>query len=202
MVSLYIYTFYDETKYWILDDNITIFEKEIKDRQISENFYELFKEANIDFGRINKIIFINGPGSFTSLRFFLTFAKALKVSFPEIKVIPVNLLELMAFTKKGEVDVIMGGNREFLRFFHYGKYKNINGTLEIIEEIRLISYEEAVKINKPLFIGVKPSFPVENYTVRLDDMINFSNYKLKKGNIENIISLTPYYYKQFVTKKV
>jgi len=33
-------------------------------------------------------------------------------------------------------------------------------------------------------------------------MVKFANYKIENNDIENIISLTPYYYKQFVTKKV
>ncbi len=202
MVDLYIYTFYDETKYWIVENKKVVFELETKERQISERFYDLFDTSGVEFNEIDKFVFINGPGSFTSLRFFLTFAKGLKVSVPDIKIIPLNLLELMAFTQSGEVNVIMGGSREFLRFFHYGKYKKTDDKFEIIEDVRLISYEDASKVENPLFIGVKPDFDVREYSIDIDDMINFSNYKSEKNDVEDIISLTPYYYKQFVTRKV
>ncbi len=202
MVDLYIYTFYDETKYWIMDNNKILFNLEVNERRISENFYDLFDNAGVKFNEIKRFAFINGPGSFTSLRFFLTFAKGLKVSVPDIEIIPLNLLELMAFTQNGEVNVIMGGSREFLKFFHYGKYRKTDNDFKIIEDVKLISYEDAKKIENPLFIGVKPDFDINEYNIDLIDMINFSDYKSEKGDIENIISLTPYYYKQFVTKKV
>lgn len=202
MVDLYIYTFFDKTKYWITDNDKVIFSLGLNERRISEKFYDLFDTSGVKFNEIKKFVFINGPGSFTSLRFFLTFAKGLKVSVPDIEIIPLNLLELMAFTQNGEVDVIMGGSREFLKFFHYGKYKKTDNDFEILEDVKLISYEDAKKIEKPLFIGVKPDFEINQYNIDLIDMINFSDYKSEKGDIENIISLTPYYYKQFVTKKV
>jgi tRNA A37 threonylcarbamoyladenosine modification protein TsaB len=211
MKDLYIFTFYDQTNYWVVENNKEIFNKEINVRQISGNFYDLFDESGVKFNEISKFVFINGPGSFTSLRFFLTFAKGLKVSIPEIQIVPLNLLEMMAFTQNGIVDVIMGGSRQFLKFFHYGKYslahkppewEVLAPSFEIIEDVKLISYEEASKIEKPLFIGAKPDFEVQEYNIKLEDMINFSNYKLEKSDVDNIISLTPYYYKQFVTKKV
>lgn len=202
MVDLYIYTFYDDMKYWIVDNGKMVFELETNTRQISGIFYDLLDSSGVEFKEIQKIVFINGPGSFTSLRFFLTFAKALKVSFPDIEVIPLNLLEMMAFTQKGEINVIMGGSREFLKFFHYGKYKKTDDNFEIVEDVKLISYEDAKKIVKPLFIGVKPDFEIQPYNIELDDMISFSDYKSEKSDIEDIISLTPYYYKHFVTKKL
>ena len=208
MVDLYIHTFYDDMKYWLVNEDGEIHKFEITTRQISAIFYDeieaLLKKLNSSYKDIKKIVFINGPGSFTSLRFFLTFAKSLKVSFPEIQVIPLNLLEMMAFTKDGISDVIMGGSREFLKFFHYGRYEKVVLAPEfrVVEDVKLVSYEDASKMDKPLFIGVKPDFEVEEYIIKLEDMINFSNYKLASGDVENIISLTPYYYKQFVTKKV
>ncbi len=202
MFDVYIYTFYNETKYWILKEKEEIFKLEVNQIQISENFYDLFEQSGIDFKDIKTLTFINGPGSFTSLRFFLTFAKALKVSSPDVQIIPLNMLELIAFSKLGTHDVIMGGSREFLKFFHHGIYKRTEESFKILQDVKLISYDEASNIKNPLFLGVKPNFEVKEYNINLKDMMAFSEYKLKNNQIDNILSLTPYYYKQFVTKKV
>ena len=200
MVDLYIYTFYDETKYWIVQNEEEIFSKFVKERQISENFYDLLALSGVNFKDIDRLAFVNGPGSFTSLRFFLTFAKALKVSFPNVEIVPLNLLEIIGYSRNGVNNVIMGGNRKFSKFFHYAKYEKKDDSMDILEDVRLISYDEALKIEKPLYLGVKPDFEITGYEINLNDMINFSNYKFEKGKQENIINLTPYYYKQFSTK--
>ena len=173
----------------------------MKERQISKNFYSLFAESGIKFSEIGRISFINGPGSFTSLRFFLTFAKALKVSFSEVEVIPLNLLEVMGFQKGETVDVVMGGNREFLKFFHHARYENKDGIFKVVKDVDLISYEDAKKLKKPLFLGVKPEFEVTPYKISLSDMIKYTDYKIKNSDFDDIITLTPYYYKKFSTKK-
>ena len=79
MVDLYIFTFYEQTKYWIVENDKTIFELEVNERQVSTTFYKVFDDSGVKFEEIKRFVFVNGPGSFTSLRFFLTFAKGLKV---------------------------------------------------------------------------------------------------------------------------
>ncbi len=198
-MKLFIFHFYQETILWLQDEDKT-FERKVNERAISSVFYNLIedilKESKKDYSDIEYIAFINGPGSFTSLRFFLTFIKALSVSYPTIKMIPLNILEVMAFSLDGENDIVMGGSRKFLKYFHHAKYFKSNTEFTLIKEIEVTPYDKVSKLN-PLYIGVEPDFDIKSYTPTLNDMKNISEYKIKNSLIEDIISLTPYYYKSF-----
>ena len=58
---------------------------------------EMLKNANIDINEIEKIIAVNGPGSFTGIRIGLTIAKVLAWA-KNIPIIPISSLEAMCLS--------------------------------------------------------------------------------------------------------
>lgn len=200
MNKIYIYHFYNTTKIWLKTNN-SLTEVEIKEQNISVFFYKYLEDIliknKLSYSDINEFIFINGPGSFTSLRFFLTFAKALFVSYPEIVFIPLNLLEIIGFANEGTTNILMGGNREFLEFFHFASYKKEGNSFEIIEIPRIIKYEDAKLLKNPYFLGLSPDFNVINFEIKLEHIDNIAKWKKESNNIDNIVLLTPYYFKNF-----
>lgn len=77
---------------------------------------EMLKEANIDINDIEKIIAVNGPGSFTGIRIGLTIAKILAWA-RNIPIIPLSSLEAMCLSageKHNYVVPIIDARRGFV----------------------------------------------------------------------------------------
>ncbi len=196
--TLYISHFYNFTTVYLqIEDKV--YKRDSSERSVSKFFYqildELFKESETSFEKINELIFINGPGSFTSLRFFLTFVKALSVSIPNTIFIPLNLLDIIGFSKEGENSVIMGGTKKFIEHFYYAKYFKSEYDFKILEPHKIISYDSASKINSPLFIGIEPDFSIIKTEITLENMRALADWKKSTNSVDSIISLEPYYIK-------
>ncbi|MBN2695849.1 hypothetical protein JXR93_14410 [bacterium] len=196
--TLYISHFYNFTTIY-LEIGDKIYKRDSNERGVSKVFYQIlddiFKESESSFEKINEMIFINGPGSFTSLRFFLTFVKALSVSIPNILFIPLNLLDVIGFSQKGENSVIMGGTKRFIEHFYYAKYYKDDSQFKLIEPHKIISYELASKIDSPLFIGIEPDFKIVKKDLSIENMRALADWKKSTNSIDSIISLEPYYIK-------
>lgn len=72
------------------------FAKELSERALFE-IETMFKVANIKPNEIDRIIVVNGPGSFTGVRIGVTIAKTLAWSMKK-EIIPVSSLEVMAIS--------------------------------------------------------------------------------------------------------
>ncbi len=84
--------------------------KEKMDNRLSANtlprIEEMFSVKNISISEIDKIIAVNGPGSFTGIRIGLTIAKTLAWS-KKIPIIPISSLEAMALSYDGDYNYIV-----------------------------------------------------------------------------------------------
>lgn len=200
MKQLLLYHFYENYQIWLkIDDKIiTVHGQE---RKISEQFYpivdQLLFDSNIGYQDLDRITFLNGPGSFTSLRFFLTFIKAFSVSFPSVELIPLNLLELIGFSQEGVHDVLLGGTRRFDRFCHHAKYRKEGNIFQELSPPTLIDQDQMEALNTPLFLGVPPEFPITPYHVKIEDLIQLGEWQLSHREPQSIETLTPYYLKSF-----
>lgn len=67
---------------------------------------EMLKQANIDINDIEKIIAVNGPGSFTGIRIGLTIAKTLAWA-KNIPIIPLSSLEAMSLSAGEDYEYVV-----------------------------------------------------------------------------------------------
>ena len=67
---------------------------------------EMFTVKDIPVDSINKIVAVNGPGSFTGIRIGLTIAKTLAWA-KNIPIIPISSLEAMALSYDGNYNYIV-----------------------------------------------------------------------------------------------
>ena len=83
------------------DDEIVAEIKEKLDNNLSKyalsRIEGMFKIKNISYDEIDKIIVVNGPGSFTGIRIGLTIAKTLAWA-KKIPIVPISSLEAMALS--------------------------------------------------------------------------------------------------------
>lgn len=95
----------------ILEDSNIIAEiKEKLDNNLSvytlPKIDEMLKNNNIDINSIEKIIVVNGPGSFTGIRIGLTIAKTLAWA-RNIPIIPISSLEAMSLSAEEDYDYVV-----------------------------------------------------------------------------------------------
>ena len=67
---------------------------------------DMFNNVNINPNEVNKIIVVNGPGSFTGIRIGLTIAKTMAWA-KKIPIIAISSLEAMALSSDGEYNYIV-----------------------------------------------------------------------------------------------
>ncbi len=95
----------------ILEDDEVILEiKEKLENNLSvytlPRVEDMLKKANVDINKIDKIIAVNGPGSFTGIRIGLTIAKTLAWA-KKIPIIPVSSLEAMCLSAGEEYNYVV-----------------------------------------------------------------------------------------------
>ena len=108
MKILYIDTSTDYLYTGIVSDNILLAEVKQKfSHDLSKyalyEISEMLKKVNINPTEVDKIIVVNGPGSFTGIRVGLTIAKTYAWSL-KTKITTISSLEAMAISHKNEYD--------------------------------------------------------------------------------------------------
>ena len=111
MMTLYLDTTSSFLYTAIIKDNEIIAEiKEHLGNNLSEytlpRIEEMLTVKNITVDDINKIIVVNGPGSFTGIRIGLTIAKTMAWA-KNIPIIPISSLEAMALSYDGYYDYVV-----------------------------------------------------------------------------------------------
>ena len=96
-----------------------------------------FKEANLDIKSVEKILVVNGPGSFTGIRIGVTVAKTIGWAL-NINVVPISSLELMATTEsnKDYIVPLIDARRGNVYAGIYDK------DLNVVMEDKLVSLDE------------------------------------------------------------
>lgn len=135
---------------------------------------QIFKENNIKPNKVNKIMVINGPGSFTGIRIGVTIAKIYAWTL-NINIVPISSLKAYAISNKGYdyYVSIIDARRNYVYAGIYDKDYN-----NVIKE-SYISKDELVdkinSLNNALIIGdtTLGSFPVISNKI---DVVNIYNY--------------------------
>ena len=102
MISLFIDTSSIDVSIAIIKDNIILSEitKEIPNKHsvyTTKFIDDMLKKANIEPKDIDKIMIVNGPGSFTGVRIGVTIAKTLSYLLNK-EVIPVSALKMLSLS--------------------------------------------------------------------------------------------------------
>ena len=111
MITLYLDTTSSFLYTALIKDNETLCEiKEELGNNLSEytlpRIEEMLNVKGIKPDEINKIIVVNGPGSFTGIRIGLTIAKTLAWA-KNIPIVPISSLEAMALSSDGDYDYVV-----------------------------------------------------------------------------------------------
>lgn len=122
----------------ILEDNTIIAEvKEKLENNLSEyalpRIEEMFTVKNINIDELDKIICVNGPGSFTGIRIGLTIAKTLAWA-KNIPIVPISSLEAMAFSSDGNYNYIVPAIDARRNYLYASIYDNQNGSFIMNEK--------------------------------------------------------------------
>ena len=157
--SAYLYTGIVE------EDKLLIEKKKYLEHELSkESLYivsEMFEEANLSVDDIDKIIVVNGPGSFTGIRIGLTFAKVYAWA-KKIEVTSISSLDAMAIStnistnkvpmlnaRRGYVYTgIYSKDNELLFDNSYIKLDEFMNSLNKLDDYKIISNDEEIELDK------------------------------------------------------
>lgn len=157
--SAYLYTGIVE------EDKLLIEKKKYLEHELSkESLYivsEMFDEANLSVDDIDKIIVVNGPGSFTGIRIGLTFAKVYAWA-KKIEVTSISSLDAMAISsnistnkvpmlnaRRGYVYTgIYSKDNELLFDNSYFKLDEFMNSLNKLDDYKIISNDEEIELDK------------------------------------------------------
>ena len=137
----------------ILEDSTIITEvKEKLDNNLSAytlpRIEEMFTVKNLSVDEIDKIICVNGPGSFTGIRIGLTIAKTLAWA-KNIPIVPISSLEAMALSSDGNYNYIVPAIDARRNYLYASFYDNENGCFIMNEKHILKSTLEIALDNLP-----------------------------------------------------
>ena len=135
----------------ILEDTKVISEiKENLDRDLSSlalfKIEEMFKNNNMDLNDIEKIIVVNGPGSFTGVRIGLTIAKTISWA-KKIPIIQISSLEAMALSSNNKYNYTVPAIDARRNYVFAAIYDNVNKSFILKEQYISINTLEAAMGN-------------------------------------------------------
>ena len=122
----------------ILEDTKVISEiKEKLERDLSRlalfKIEEMFKNNNMDLNDIEKIIVVNGPGSFTGVRIGLTIAKTISWA-KKIPIIQISSLEAMALSSDSKYNYTVPAIDARRNYVFATIYDNVNKSFILKEQ--------------------------------------------------------------------
>lgn len=182
----------------LIKDGILIGEiKETLGKDLSTNtlylIEEMFNECSIDVNDVDKIVVVNGPGSFTGIRIGITIAKTYAWAL-EKKITTISSLEAMSVSTKEEkykvpyIDARRG-------YVFAGIYNNNN---EVVLENQYIKFEDLQEIVKNLnspYTFISNDKLIEEQTEYKPDILEIVNYSKFKEEI-NPHAVNPIYLKK------
>lgn len=186
MIALYI----DTTSNYLYtaiykDGNIASEIKEKLNNDLSSfalpKISEMFEKTNINIKDIDKIIVVNGPGSFTGIRIGLTIGKTLAWAMKK-DIIQISSLEAMAISNIRECDFVVPAI-DARRNYVYGTIYDVANKKFVMNEkyILLQTLEVALEnlSGSCIFVSnddIKTKYEVEKYIPNIkkiiDDVIN------------------------------
>lgn len=182
----------------LIKDGILIGEiKETLGKDLSTNtlylIEEMFNECSIDVNDVDKIVVVNGPGSFTGIRIGITIAKTYAWAL-EKKITTISSLEAMSVStkeKKYKVPYI-----DARRGYVFAGIYNQNN--EVVLENQYIKFEDLQEIVKNLnspYTFISNDKLIEEQTEYKPDILEIVNYSKSKEEI-NPHAVNPIYLKK------
>jgi len=198
MISLFIDTSLEYVRAAIVKDNTLLAFKEgnvpnMHSVYATSYIKQVLDDAKIDANNIDKIMVVNGPGSFTGVRIGVTIAKTYGYLIKK-EVTPVSSLKCMAISRKhdGNIMCLISARRNN---YYLGLYDKDNQ--EIIPEMFTNGQQVLKLIEQYNPIVVSNEFSVLG-SVKLEkvnfDVLNILNYYQDKPTI-NAHKLVPNYLK-------
>lgn len=156
MITLFIDTSTEYLTVALIKDDIVISESTLSSFEHSKyamsEIEKLFKKNNLDSKSVNKIMVINGPGSFTGIRIGVTIAKTYAWAL-NINVIPISTLHAYSLSHVGYDYYIpyIDARRGYVYGAIYDKDYNsiLNDTYILFDEL----IKKVEKLNNIAFIG-------------------------------------------------
>lgn len=138
MITLYLDTTSSFLYTAIIKDGESLAEiKEHLGNNLSEytlpRIEEMLNVKNISVDDIDRIVVVNGPGSFTGIRIGLTIAKTMAWA-KNIPIVPISSLEAMALSADAEYDYIVPAIDARRNFLYASIYDNKNNSFVMNEK--------------------------------------------------------------------
>lgn len=197
MITLFIDTSTDTLTVGIIKNNILLDESTTSSSEHSKytlvEIEKILKKNNILPTEVNKIMVINGPGSFTGVRIGVTIAKTYAWAL-NIKVIPISTLKAYALSISNFDYYIplIDARRGYVYSSIYDKNYNeiLNDTYISLEELK----KHTDKLNNICYISKDKIKNIDTINVKLDIKKIYDYYKNNDGI--NSYMLLPNYLKK------
>ncbi len=188
MITLFLDTSTIRLIVGIYKDNMPIFivnEESMNDlsSRLLPTIKECLEKINLSVDDINRIIVVNGPGSFTGVRVGVTVAKTLAWS-KNIPIIPVSELELLATTKVDTTYIVpfIDARRDaFYAGMYDKKHKNIIEDTYITRESLLNKIKRRTSLKNVTFVSYNKVDEIESILPKLNIEYIVKKYARKKS---------------------
>ena len=197
MITLFIDTSTESLTIALFKDDVLLSTSTVSSSEHSKYampiLEQIFKENNIKPNMVNKIMVINGPGSFTGIRIGVTIAKIYAWSL-NINIVPISSLKAYAISNKGYdyYVSIIDARRNYVYAGIYDKDYN-----NVIKESYISKDELVDKVNSLSNVLVIGDTSLGDFTVRSNkiDVVSMYNYFKNDSGI-NAHMVNPVYLKK------
>ena len=197
MITLFIDTSTESLTIALFKDDVLLSTSTVSSSEHSKYampiLEQIFKENNIKPNMVNKIMVINGPGSFTGIRIGVTIAKIYAWAL-NINIVPISSLKAYAISNKGYdyYVSIIDARRNYVYAGIYDKDYN-----NVIKESYISKDELVDKVNSLSNVLVIGDTSLGDFTVRSNkiDVVSIYNYFKNDSGI-NAHMINPVYLKK------
>lgn len=135
-----------------------------KNLELIKIFKKMLKENNINLKDIKNFYFTIGPGSFTGIRFGISFLLGLTEG-RGVNYYPISTLEALALSREGISTPFLTQN---LKYFYAGIY-NVKNSIKTILKPKIFTMEELKEIKKGTFLTLK------EFSLSFEDLVKIEN---------------------------
>jgi len=167
---------------------------------------KILKENSLDHKDIDAICISTGPGSFTSLRIGMSYAKGLTMSL-DIPIIPISTFDSLIYNFKGDSACVLIYSHG--KTFYFCDYKRENSIFKSNSKPKTILIDEVLKLkDKVIYNGPEHylnelkmnNLDIEYVNLDVNNLVEIaiSNFKLLKT--KSLDNLVPNYVGKFEVK--